>query len=309
MSVPCEEIVSFNNAEGNRLYGIVHVPIHANRKNIGINILNPGIKNRVAPHRLNLKLARELVRLGYHVLRFDSTGIGDSEGRLKGKTVPGIWHQIQKGLFVDDVNLSNTFFRNKYNLESINLMGSCGGAITSILAAKNEPCVKKLILIDVPINLDPQDKKFSDQINSSGEANRILLLYLKKLTNFRAWGRLFSLKSDYQAISKIISVKFQGMFSFFDRNSNANQTTFNPKFNYQFLDAFNSLMKKNAQILFVTAENDPGTGIFYEDFYNKYLQHNNFFTNISICKIKNANHIYPLDQNRIDLINAIKEFL
>src|ERR1700754_2059370 len=42
-------------------------------------ILNSGIIHRVGHHRMYVSLARMLARAGYQVLRFDLSGIGDSE--------------------------------------------------------------------------------------------------------------------------------------------------------------------------------------------------------------------------------------
>ena len=55
-------IIFFKNRNGAKLSGIVHIPEQTlfRGKRIGINLLNPGIKYRVAPNRLNVKLARKL---------------------------------------------------------------------------------------------------------------------------------------------------------------------------------------------------------------------------------------------------------
>src|ERR1700722_13909181 len=47
-------------------------------------ILNSGIIHRVGHHRMYVVLARMLAGAGYQVLRFDLSGIGDSEGRVDG---------------------------------------------------------------------------------------------------------------------------------------------------------------------------------------------------------------------------------
>src|ERR1700761_3289628 len=49
---------------------------------ITVVILNTGIAHRVGHHRMFVTLARLLAREGFSVLRFDFSGIGDSEPRL-----------------------------------------------------------------------------------------------------------------------------------------------------------------------------------------------------------------------------------
>ena len=117
-----EKPVVFENKRGEKLFGIVHVPdrnLSVNKK-IGINLLNPGIKYRVAPNRLNVKLARKLCQNGYYVLRFDPSGIGDSEGELQANVlVPDIWEKIQTGLFVSDTIDANSFFIKEFDIDKL----------------------------------------------------------------------------------------------------------------------------------------------------------------------------------------------
>jgi pimeloyl-ACP methyl ester carboxylesterase len=47
----------------------------------GVLLLNSGILHRVGACRLHVQLARRLAAEGFHVLRFDFSGIGDSEAR------------------------------------------------------------------------------------------------------------------------------------------------------------------------------------------------------------------------------------
>ena len=136
-----EQAITFNSRKGEKLFGIVHIPekVMPGDRRVGINLLNPGIKYRVAPNRLNVKIARRLCQKGFYVLRFDPSGIGDSEGDLAdGILVADIWEKIQTGLFVPDTIAANTLFVEEYGIEELILMGNCGGAITSLLTAKED---------------------------------------------------------------------------------------------------------------------------------------------------------------------------
>jgi alpha/beta superfamily hydrolase len=61
------------------LVGIITDPPEAERdpQRPAIVCLNAGIIHRVGPHRLYVKMARTLAAMGFVVLRFDFSGIGD----------------------------------------------------------------------------------------------------------------------------------------------------------------------------------------------------------------------------------------
>ncbi|MDY6894516.1 MAG: alpha/beta hydrolase, partial [Thermotogota bacterium] len=179
-----EETIEFKNKKGESLFGIMHVPDDAsfNAKKIGINLLNPGIKSRVAPNRLNVKIARRLCKEGFYVLRFDPSGIGDSAGEISSGKKVEVWGKIQRGLFVDDTKTSNDFFVNNYGIKDLILIGNCGGAITAILTAAIDKRVGNLVLIDVPVILIGPDYSFADGIIKNTElVDKFFGLYLKKI--------------------------------------------------------------------------------------------------------------------------------
>ena len=72
--------ITFPNQDGLRLFGMLHQPAVPREGAETVLILSPGVKMRVAPHRLYNKLAERFVAMGYTVLRFDFHGLGDSEG-------------------------------------------------------------------------------------------------------------------------------------------------------------------------------------------------------------------------------------
>ena len=72
--------ITFQNREGLRLFGMLHQPAVPREGAETVLILSPGVKMRVAPHRLYVKLAERFVAMGHPVLRFDFHGLGDAEG-------------------------------------------------------------------------------------------------------------------------------------------------------------------------------------------------------------------------------------
>jgi alpha/beta superfamily hydrolase len=64
------------------LIGIVTQPVSApSGEHLAIVILNTGIIYRTGHNRMYVTLARTLAKAGHTVLRFDMSGIGDSDNR------------------------------------------------------------------------------------------------------------------------------------------------------------------------------------------------------------------------------------
>ena len=95
-------IVSFANRNGILLRGMLHEPDPRQARGVCVLLLSPGIKGRVGPHRLYLKIAERLVPMGFHVLRFDFYGLGDSEGEIEEHLLSDMYNTIQSGRYVDD---------------------------------------------------------------------------------------------------------------------------------------------------------------------------------------------------------------
>src|SRR5215211_1646058 len=98
--------VTFPNRDGHALAGMLHEPNVRGTRRSGVILLSPGIKSRVAPHRLYCKLAAAIAANGFPVLRFDFYGLGDSQGSLAETQVADVYRAIQLGRYVDDTRAS-----------------------------------------------------------------------------------------------------------------------------------------------------------------------------------------------------------
>jgi len=302
-----EEPVEFVS-RGYRLRGILHVPERRRCQEIGINLLNPGLKYRVGPHRLNVKLARYLSQRGYVVLRFDPKGIGDSEGPLAAGSLNDLWRQVQKGAFVQDTLAANNLLRREAQVSRLILMGLCGGAITAILAAAQDPSVQGLVLMDVPVLFMPDTSSDATFITSKEIAQNILKRYFAKLMIPKAWLRFLSFKSDYRAILRSLSMTM--LRSKPDRRAQDLKKKVSPYFNWGFLEAFEALCARKSPILFVLATRSYTTGDFKREFAPYFLQ-----TNVQedtvwcIHEILDANHAYSKREWQQELFQKITTWL
>jgi pimeloyl-ACP methyl ester carboxylesterase len=114
------------------LCGIVSEPEdRSNLRRQAIILSNVGMHNRIGPFRLWVELARRLADQGFHVLRFDLSGMGDSEAR-------SVSFGDQELLELD-MTEALSFVTTKYGIDRFILIGLCSGVPGAhALAARDE---------------------------------------------------------------------------------------------------------------------------------------------------------------------------
>jgi pimeloyl-ACP methyl ester carboxylesterase len=125
------------------LVGVVSSPGDSDANDSGtpnVVLLNAGLLHRIGPNRTYVKLLRRLAKLGVTGLRFDLSGIGDSLAATDGLSEPeSRLRDIQEAMDM----LAATTGENRFILG-----GLCDGAVTAFAAAKVDPRVVGMILID-----------------------------------------------------------------------------------------------------------------------------------------------------------------
>jgi pimeloyl-ACP methyl ester carboxylesterase len=108
-----------------------------------IVILNTGIIHRVGHHRMFVTMSRALGAVGYTVLRFDFSGIGDSSPRYDGlPLVDACMAEIREAL---------DWLERDGAASRMILIGLCSGADHAVLYGHTDPRIVGLVLMDPSI--------------------------------------------------------------------------------------------------------------------------------------------------------------
>jgi uncharacterized protein len=209
MSMNATQIpVTFPNADGLRLFGILHQPSAPREPGVAILLLSPGVKMRVAPHRLYNKMAERFVALGYPVLRFDFNGLGDSEGDIDEALLADFYGSVQVGRYVADTVAAMDWMQRAHGIERFIAAGLCGGALTGLLAAQRDRRIVSLLGLGIPVIMDGTQIDFSKYMTDAQLAGT-RAGYLRKFKLWepdvwKSWMRFFSGQSHYSLITRSI---------------------------------------------------------------------------------------------------------
>ncbi|PKG51381.1 bifunctional alpha/beta hydrolase/OsmC family protein [Olleya sp. 1-3] len=153
--------INFTNAEGQQLVGRLELPINQHPHNFAIfahcftcNKNLSAVKN----------ITRELTSNGFGVLRFDFTGLGESEGDFENTNFSGN---------VDDLISASNYLKENYTAPTLLIGHSLGGAAV-VFAASTIDSVKAVATIGAPSNpkhVENLIKSSVDEIKATGKAN------------------------------------------------------------------------------------------------------------------------------------------
>lgn len=103
-------------------------------------MLNAGLLHRVGPHRMSVILSRRLADRGFHSLRFDLGGRGDSTSTRTA--------QSDESQVLTDIIPAMDYVEQKCGIHKFVLFGLCAGADNAHLAALRDPRVAGIVLLD-----------------------------------------------------------------------------------------------------------------------------------------------------------------
>lgn len=106
-------------------------------------VLNAGIIHRIGPNRMSVNLARELCARGFNVLRFDLSGIGDSDPRED--VLPPLEAATA------DLREALDWLEQSRGARRFVLVGLCSGADQSVIYGGDDRRVIGVVLLDPSI--------------------------------------------------------------------------------------------------------------------------------------------------------------
>lgn len=188
--------------EGCQISATLDIP-DAKARNIYILIVSGGNEIRSGSHNSQSHLAQYMCAQGFHVLRYDRRGIGDSEGDNLG------FEQSR-----DDIMAAIEFLRAKFS-EDIHIVGfgNCDAA-SALLLYQDMLNLNKLIIanpwtIDTPVqNNDAQnniadnidDRNLNKNSSTTSSAAAIRARYWVRIKNPRTFIDLFTGKIDLRKL-------------------------------------------------------------------------------------------------------------
>lgn len=305
--------VTFENKAGHRLFGMVHRPSVPCASGAAVILLSPGVKMRVAPHRLYLDMAERFVSLGYPVLRFDFYGLGDSEGDVEEEYLADLYGAVQVGRYIGDTIAAMDWMQRTYGINKFIASGLCGGAITGLLAAVKDRRIIGLLGLAIPVILDGSRIDFNKYMTEA-QLNMTRDGYLRKLADpgaWRSWVRLLTFQSDYKTIARSF---FKPLLSKLRQATPAGpvvvQSDPTDNTNPYFAPAFRQMVSTSRPIYLIFAEMDR----LYWEFDKKFVERNrqmldSYAALYGTHVTKSANHIFSFPEWRDDMLDQCCQWL
>ena len=297
--------VIIKNRNGLLLYGMLHTPMGSHRKNTAILLLSPGIKSRIAPHRLYVKMAERYAMEGYVVLRFDYHGLGDSEGDVKERFVADFYRTVQQGRYADDVLAAMDYMEKEQGIRRFVLGGLCGGALTGLFAGSGDMRVVGLFGLGIPVILDGSQVDSVNQM-TEGQAEKLRRSYLGKLLDLRAWKRFFTLKSDFRVIWRVLKPGESKPNMVSIEGNGVEVSNFNPLFP----PAFQKMIFSSRKLLLIFSDMDRLYWEFDEKFWRSHKDmYEEKMEYIDVRILKSANHILSFPESQNEMLNWTGDWL
>ena len=301
MSAPRIEPVVFPNRRGQQLFGILHHPARERASGVAVLLLSPGVKMRVAPHRLYNKLADRFVEMGLTVLRFDFHGLGDSEGDAPEATLADFYRATQLGRYVDDTRAAMDWMQQRHGVARFVAAGLCGGCLTGLLTAEHDRRIESLLGFSIPVILDGSGVDAA-RFMTSTQLQDTRTAYLRRLRFWEkdareSWMRLLTGKSDARLLVRSLTAPLAAVWRRIRPAPPEAAAAPNDNTNPRFAPAFFSMVSNGRPVRLVFAGSDRLLAEWNEKFAARHrAQLARYAGTYGVHVIRDANHIFSFPE-------------
>lgn len=302
--------ITFANRDGRRLFGMLHLPEHP--QPTAILLLSPGVKMRVAPHRMYVRMAEEFSALGFPVLRFDFEGLGDSEGDVTDALLTDLYGAIQVGRYVGDTLAAMDWMQTTHGTGRFVAAGLCGGAITGLLAAERDPRIVGLLSLAIPAIVEGS-RRDPMRYMTAGELGGIRSAYLSKLNpagaeSWKALWRFVTLRSEYRLLWRSLTAPLGARLRTRDTSGDT-AVPADDNANPLFGPALFRMLSTARPVLLVFAGGDRLHYEFEEKFAKRHRAALAASSGCTIHVTPLANHIFSLPEWQQDMLDQCRRWL
>lgn len=266
--------------QNNSLVGIFAQPVGAAERggNIAVVILNTGIIHRVGFNRMYVTISRALARAGYPVVRFDLSGIGDSDKR-NDDLAP-----LQSML--SDLKEVIDWLQASKSINRVVLMGLCLGADHAAVYAATDPRVAGVVIMDP--SMPPTLRYFRDYLR-----NRLL--------NPRSW---FNVLFGRSRLRSIFKERVMGALSKDWEPENPMMS--HPKLRAQLEEIYSASADRGVKFLAVFTEGGAQT---YPEQLAELLPNVNFSNLLQTEFFRDGGHTFASEASRTRLQQRVLEWI
>jgi pimeloyl-ACP methyl ester carboxylesterase len=282
-----EEAVLFGKAEN--LVGVIteHPEAESGSHHLAIILLSAGLVHRVGPNRLYVKMARHFAGMGFAVLRFDFSGIGDSEV---------CDDQPFEQSAVSETQQAMDFLSATRGIERFVLVGICAGADISFQAACRDPRVVGTIPINAQDFQLGMSEDWSDSITDRKDAR---YYWKRSLYNPKSWLNAITGKADYRTIIRVVGFRLTNLFA--RRREVSPETA-------HITAGFHALVERGVFLLLVYTEGDLGLG-YFEMTLDDEVKRLSASGKLRIEIIPQTDHIFTLLQSQERLLKVTQDWV
>jgi hypothetical protein len=279
-----EEAVLFGRT--NALVGIITDPPQAKRNAElpAFILLNAGIVHRVGPHRLFVKMARYLASMGFIVLRFDHSGIGDSN--VREDKLP-----FEASAISETQDAMNCLSRMRDSKRFV-LCGLCSGTLTSFRTACGDSRVVGAVLLNAL--LESPETISANTVSYVIDRKIARSYFHAKLFHVQSWLRFLTGEAAYGKIARVLYSQLRG--AIFNGRKVAGEKN-------QVIADLRVLFHRGVSIFLVFSE---GTGVL--EYFRLKLEpelHKLNVKNWSVEIIQETDHTFTLLRHQAQLLQVV----